>query len=144
MFMNDYAGNIIQQEGGDLNDIKEYQNYLFEAACLGMPEEERKAYLESEEVKTAVNEGNVDRRSIVFLNKQDDLTRRIKIACLQKAKEDNSAEWQQLRKVQAKRKALLAKIAMRYTPRVQNTALKAQRQMLRTTPNAFSRPIKIH
>jgi hypothetical protein len=63
---------------------------------------------------------------------------------LAKAKEENSQEWQQLRKVQAKRKALLAKIATKYTPRVQNNAVKAQRAMLKATPNAFTRPIKFN
>ena len=125
----------VQMEGGGIIDMKALQDYLFEAACLGMPEDARQE-------QQAVNEGSVSRKSIMFLNKQDDLTRRVKLACLAKAKEENSSEWQQLRKVQAKRKDLLAKIAVKYTPRVQQNAVKAQRAMLKVTPNAFTRPIR--
>ena len=132
----------VQMEGGGIIDMKALQGYLFEAACLGMPEDARQEYLESAEVQQAVNEGSVSRKSIMFLNKQDDLTRRVKLACLAKAKEENSNEWQQLRKVQAKRKELLSKIAVKYTPRVQQNAIKAQRAMLKVTPNAFTRPIR--
>ena len=132
----------LQMEGGGIIDMKALQGYLFEAACLGMPEGARHEYLESAEVQQAVNEGSLDRKSIMYLNKQDDLTRRVKLACLAKAKEENSPEWKQLRKVQAKRKELLSKIAVKYTPRVQQNAIKAQRAMLKVTPNAFTRPIR--
>ena len=132
----------VQMEGGGIIDMKALQGYLFEAACLGMPEDARHEYLESAEVQQAVNEGSLDRKSIMYLNKQDDLTRRVKLACLAKAKEENSPEWQQLRKVHAKRKELLSKIAVKYTPRVQQNAIKAQRAMLKVTPNAFTRPIR--
>ena len=132
----------VQMEGGGIIDMKALQGYLFEAACLGMPEDARHEYLESAEVQQAVNEGSLDRKSIMYLNKQDDLTRRVKLACLAKAKEENSPEWKQLRKVQAKRKEPLSKIAVKYTPRVQQNAIKAQRAMLKVTPNAFTRPIR--
>ena len=133
----------VQMEGGGIIDMKALQGYLFEAACLGMPEDARHEYLESAEVQQAVNEGSLDRKSIMYLNKQDDLTRRVKLACLAKAKEENSNEWQQLRKVQAKRKELLSKIAVKYTPRVQQNATKAQRAISKATPNAFTSAIRL-
>ena len=134
----------VKVEGGGVSDEKELRGYIFESAVAAMPEEARKAYIESDEVKQAVTEGIVGKRSIMRLSKADDLTRRTKLACLQKAKEDNTAEWQQLRKVQAKRKELLAKIATKYQSRVQRDAIKAQRAMLKVTPNAFTAPIKFN
>lgn len=136
--------SAVQVEGTGVADESELRGYIFESAVSAMPDEARKAYLESEECKAAVDEGVVGRRSIIRLNKADDLSRRTKLACLQKAKEDNTAEWQQLRKVQAKRKALLAKIATKYQSRVQRDAVKAQRAMLKVTPNAFTAPLKFN
>ena len=145
MFIDPQKTSGVQvTEGTGVENEAELRGYIFESAVAAMPDEARKAYLESDEVKAAIEEGVVGRRSIMRLNKNDDLTRRTKLACLQKAKEDNTQEWKQLRKVQAKRKALLSKITMKYQSRVQRDAQKAQRAMLKVTPNAFTAPIRFN
>ena len=79
-----------------------------------MDDEERKQYLESDEVNALVEAKAIGRRTIVRLSKQDDYNRRITLAAMQKAKEQNSADWKRLKKAHMLKKLAIANIVKRY------------------------------
>lgn len=138
MFLEE--GTVISEQSG-VADEGALLECMFEAAVGAMPEEERKQYLESDEVQSALEAGVIGKRTIVRLSKMDDLSRRIKLAALQKAKEDNASEWTLLKKNRVMERKLLGKIMQKYSMRVKQDAVKSQRALLKVTPNAFSKPI---
>ena len=139
MFLDEEGQSAIDESG--VSDEQSLLESIFESTVMAMPDEERKNYLESDEVKAALEAGVVGKRTIVRLSKVDDLSRRIKLAALQKAKEDNAAEWAQLKKNRVKERQLLNRIMTKYSTRVRNDAVKAQRALLKVTPNLFTRPL---
>ena len=139
MFLDEEGQSAIGESG--VADQQTFMESIFESAVMALPDEERKNYLESDEVKAALEAGVVGKRTIVRLSKVDDLSRRIKLAALQKAKEDNAAEWAQLKKNRVKERQLLNRIMTKYSTRVRNDAVKAQRALLKVTPNLFTRPL---
>ena len=139
MFLDEEGQSAI--DGSGVSDEQNLLESIFESTVMAMPDEERKNYLESDEVKAALEAGVVGKRTIVRLSKVDDLSRRIKLAALQKAKEDNAAEWAQLKKNRVKERQLLNRIMTKYSTRVRNDAVKAQRALLKVTPNLFTRPL---
>lgn len=138
MFLEE--GTVINEQSG-VADEGALLECMFEATVGAMPEEERKQYLESDEVQSALEAGVIGKRTIVRLSKLDDLSRRIKLAALQKAKEDNASEWAMLKKNRVMERKLLGKIMQKYSMRVKQDAVKSQRALLKVTPNAFSKPI---
>ena len=115
---------------------------FFSQTVAMMNEDERKQYLESDEVKALEEAGVIGKKTIVRLTKMDDLTRRIKIAAFQKAKDDGDPNWELLRKNRIKERELIGKIMNKYAMRVKKDAVVAQRSLLKVTPNAFTRPIR--
>ena len=116
---------------------------LFESVFVDyvnhMDDEERKQYLESDEVK-ALEEANViGRRTIVRLSKQDDYNRRITLAAMQKAKEQNSADWKRLKKAHMLKNLAIANIVKRYGNNVKRDVVKAQKAILKTNPRYYTK-----
>lgn len=142
MFVEEAMGAVgaIDETSG-VQDEGALMEAMFESAVACMPEEDRVAYLQTDEVKAALEAGVIGKRTIVRLSKMDDLSRRIKLAALQKAKEENAAEWTQLKKNRIMERKLLGKIMQRYGTRVRTSAQKSQRALLKVTPNAFTRPL---
>lgn len=122
-------------------DLNELADRIFEQEVGMMTEAVRNEYLQSDEVKAVVEAGVVNKRTIVRLSKMDDLSRRIKIASLMKAKEKGDADWEALRKNRIIERKLLGRIMGRYANQVKRDAVVAQRNLLKITPNAFNRPI---
>lgn len=139
MFVEEAIGVVDESSG--VQDEAALMESIFESAVASMPEEDRNAYLQTDEVKAALEAGVIGKRTIVRLSKMDDLSRRIKLAALQKAKEENAAEWKQLRLNRIKERQLLNKIMARFGTRVRTSAQKSQRALLKVTPNAFTRPL---
>lgn len=139
MFIEEGMGPIDETSG--VQDEAALMESIFESAVASMPEEDRLAYLQTDEVKAALEAGVIGKRTVVRLSKMDDLSRRIKLAALQKAKEENAAEWKQLRLNRVKERMLLNKIMARFGTRVRTSAQKSQRALLKVTPNAFTRPL---
>ena len=139
MFIEEGMGPIDETSG--VQDEAALMESIFESAVASMPEEDRLAYLQTDEVKAALEAGVIGKRTVVRLSKMDDLSRRIKLAALQKAKEENAAEWKQLRLNRVKERMLLNKIMTRFGTRVRTSAQKSQRALLKVTPNAFTRPL---
>lgn len=103
-----------------------------------MPDEQRKAYMESTELQLLCEAGVVGKRSITRLNKQDDFTRRLHLAALQKAKEEGDANWEALHKNRIQERKLREAIFKRYENRVRRDAMQAQKRMQKLSPQAFA------
>ena len=112
------------------------ETMLVDAICQ-MPDAQRKAYLESQELQDLCEAGIVGHRSITRLNKQDDFTRRLHLAALQKAKENGDANWEALRKNRIQERKLREAIFARYASAVRRDAQQAQKRLLRISPKAF-------
>lgn len=112
------------------------ETMLVDAICQ-MPDEQRKAYMESDELQMLVEAGVVGHRSITRLNKQDDFTRRLHLAALQKAKEQGDANWEALRKNRIQERKLREAIFRKYENQVRRDAMQAQRRMMKLSPKAF-------
>lgn len=138
-FFGDNEDLIEESAGLDQTVLMES---FFSQTVAMMNEDERKQYLESDEVKALEEAGVVGKKTIVRLTKMDDLTRRIKIAAFQKAKDDGDPNWELLRKNRIKERELIGKIMNKYAMRVKKDAVVAQRSLLKVTPNAFTRPIR--
>ena len=104
-----------------------------------MDDEERKQYLESDEVNALVEAKAIGRRTIVRLSKQDDYNRRITLAAMQKAKEQNSADWKRLKKAHMLKKLAIANIVKRYGNNVKRDVVKAQKAILKTNPRYYTK-----
>ena len=138
-FFGDNEDLIKESAGLDQTVLMES---FFSQTVAMMNEDERKQYLESDEVKALEEAGVIGKKTIVRLTKMDDLTRRIKIAAFQKAKDDGDPNWELLRKNRIKERELIGKIMNKYAMRVKKDAVVAQRSLLKVTPNAFTRPIR--
>jgi hypothetical protein len=69
----------------------------------------------------------ISRKTIVRLNKNDDLTRRTGMAALQLAKDNNDTLWKKLVKNRIQERKLLAAIKKKYASKAQVAARKGQR-----------------
>nr|DAP83755.1 MAG TPA: hypothetical protein [Caudoviricetes sp.] len=109
-----------------------------------MNDEQRKAYMESDEFQNLVEAGVVGKRSVVRLNRNDDMNRRIHLLCLQKGKEEGDADWEALRKNRIRERQLLQKLYRKYGNRVRRDAVVSQRRIMKLTPKIFdmTRPIR--
>jgi len=103
-----------------------------------MSDEQRKVYYESDEFQNLLEAGVAGRRSIVRMNKQDDLTRRINLAAIQMAKEKGDPDWEFLRKNRINERRLLDKIYSKYANRVRRDAIQSQKNLIKLSPRAFS------
>ena len=137
----------------DNSDISASQGILDEDAMLEaaivqevemMHDDERKAYLESDEFQNLVEAGVVGRKTVVRLNRNDDMNRRIHLLCLQMGKENGDADWEALRKNRIRERQLQQKLYTKYGNRVRRNAITSQKRLIKLSPKAFdmSRPIR--
>lgn len=108
-----------------------------------LDEDTRRALMNDEEFKTLVEAGVVGRRSLVRLNRADDLSRRMTILSLQMAKETNSPDFVMYKKFRKREKECLAKIRKRFAPRVRRQARDSQKRLIKLNPKAFKLNIPI-
>lgn len=104
---------------------------------LHMDSEAQKEFLESAELQSLVEAGQVRKRTIVRLSKKDDYARRLTLGAIQRAKEANSPDWKRLRKAQAMKKAAIAAILKRYSNSVKRDVVKAQRAVQKLDPTHY-------
>ena len=88
-------------------------------------DEEKQELLESSDVLLEAKK--ISRRTIVRLNKNDDLTRRTGMAALQLAKDNNDSLWKKLVKNRIQERKLLAAIKKKYANKAQIVARQGQR-----------------
>ena len=128
--------NMSSNEGGIIDDQALQEAFIADALDR-MNDEDYKAYTESDEFKNLVEAGVVGRRSIVRMNRSDDLTRRIHLAAIQAAKEAGDADWEALRKNRVKERELLNRIYKKYAMKVRGDAVRSQRRLIKLSPKAF-------
>ena len=103
-----------------------------------MSDAEFEAYTESSEFNNLVEAGVLGRRSLVKMNRKDDLRRRIHLASIQMAREQGDADWEALRKNRINERRLLKKIYKKYQNRVRRNAMQSQKRLIKLTPDAFN------
>lgn len=103
-----------------------------------MSDAEFEAYTESSEFNNLVEAGVLGRRSLVKMNRKDDLRRRIHLASIQMAREQGDADWEALRKNRINERRLLKKIYTKYQNRVRRNAMQSQKRLIKLTPDAFN------
>lgn len=124
-------------EGAGISQMNELLESAIVEHVSMMNDDERKAYLNSDEFHQLEEAGIVGRRSVVRMTKYDDLTRRIHLAALQKAKEVGDADWELLRKNRVKERQLLDRIYKKYANKVKRDAIKSQKRLIKLSPKAF-------
>ena len=77
-----------------------------------------------------VAEGTFKKKTLVRLNKQDDLTRRTKTAALQLARENNDPLWDKLAANRVKERELINKIMAKYGNKGQKAAIQSKKDFL--------------
>jgi hypothetical protein len=135
-------GKPVSSTGETVENVTE----LLEAYILNelsqLPDEIKESFATSEEAKTLLERGIISKKTIVRLNKTDDLSRRIKLAAFQAAKEHNDSLWDQLVKNRIKEKDLIEKIVQKYHTKATQSAKLGQRDYLKSNLGKnFMRPV---
>ena len=118
--MGMFSSQTAVTEDTGLRNPDELTGYFIVDEVARMSDEDRNAFLESEECKILQERNILKKKTLVRLNKNDDLTRRKKMAAFQIAKDNHWKEWDLLVKNRIKERALIAKI-------VQKAGMKAER-----------------
>lgn len=92
---------------------------------------DKQQLLENSDYLTEANK--ISRKTIVKLNKNDDLTRRTSMTALQLAKDNNDPLWKALVKNRIQERKLLAKIHKKYASKATIVAKQAQKQYISGT-----------
>lgn len=123
----------------DNDDImldEEFDMDAYNETCLFMelaslPEEDRKAIAESEEAAILEAKGKISRKTIIRLNKKDDMERRTSAAAYQLAKDANDPLWGKLVKALNMKKMYKEKILKKYGVKAQRVAKQSQKDYLK-------------
>ena len=125
-----------RSEDDDLFMNEEFDMDSYNEACLFMelaslPYEERKAIVESEEAAVLEAKGMIGRKTLVRLNKNDDVTRRTSAAAYQMAKDHNDPLWKKLTFHMQKKNEFKEKILRKYSNKAQRIAKQSQKDYLK-------------
>ena len=137
--MNILSEEIRTPEFDGIENQQELFETMFIDQAMHMDDESRKEYLESAEVKALVEAKAVNRRTIVRLSRSDDYARRVTLAAMQKAKEQNTADWKKLKKAHWMKKTAIANIVKRYGNLVKRDVIKAQKAILKANPTYYTK-----
>lgn len=118
----------------------QHPNQLLEAfiydEIVGQSDSVKKAFLESEECAVLEAKKLISRKTIVRLNKNDDITRRTTMAAMQIAKEKNDPLWKKLVLNRVKERQLLSAIRTKYGSKAVVAAKAGQREYLKNSMGA--------
>ena len=108
----------------------------FNETCVFMelaslPYEERKAIVESEEAAVMEAKGMIGRKTLIRLNKNDDVSRRTSAAAYQMAKDANDPLWGKLMFHMNKKNEFKDKILKKYNSKAIRVAKKSQKDYLK-------------
>lgn len=111
------------------------QDALLEAYFIDeisrMNDEQRQAFFNSDGFQALYEAGTLGYRSVVKLNKAADLSRRISMAAIQKAKETGDGLWNQLKKIRIAERKALDRIIQKYGNSVKQDAKKASARFIK-------------
>jgi hypothetical protein len=123
-----YTNVEAQQEAAQVTmnfNVDEFCEACFYDDHYSDSDEEKKAMLENADVLLEAKK--ISRKTIVRLNRNDDLTRRTGMAALQLAKDNGDPLWKKLVKNRIIERKLLALIRKKYSGRAEVAARKGQR-----------------
>lgn len=112
-------------------DMEAYTETCLFMELLGLPEEQRKSIAESEEAAVLEAKGLIGRKTLIRLNKQDDLGRRTSAAAYQMAKDNNDPLWTKLVFHMGKKNEFKQKILKKYSAKAGRVAKKSQKDFLK-------------
>lgn len=126
------GSNVTGIADGELiiEDSQAYEEACAAALLARQPDEVINEFAHSPECEALITEGKISRKTIMKLNKNDDLSRRTKIAAYQLAKEHNDPLWTKLVKNRVKERELISAIMAKYGGRGEQVAKKSQRSFL--------------
>ena len=111
---------------GNMNfNMDEFMEACFYDEHYADSDAEKRELLESADILMEANK--ISRKTLVRLNKNDDLTRRTGMAALQLAKDNNDPLWKKLVKNRIVERKLLAAIKKKYANKAQIAARKGQK-----------------
>jgi hypothetical protein len=132
--MGVFASSSSINEGYDesslLEDYNAYEADVAAAYLAQHDDETIQTFLASEECEMLIQEGKISRKTIMKLNKNDDLTRRKKQAAYQLAREHNDPLWTKLVKNRVKERELINAIMAKYGNKGEMVAKKSQRAFI--------------
>lgn len=145
--MGIYDSNNGSQElimEGELKNPNELlEAYIYDELC-SMTDEDKQAFVNSPEASAMVEAGLIQKKTLVRLTRNDDLNRRLTMACFQLAKENNDPLWNQLVKNRIKERQLIAQIKKKYSSRATKTAKMGQKHYLKSKmPIQLMKPTRI-
>jgi hypothetical protein len=133
--------NIMEMELQNPNELAEAM-ILDELSFL--TDDQKEEFAVSEVCTELIEEGLLKRQSVVRLTRNDDLSRRMKLAAFQLAKERQDPLWSMLVKNRVKERALIGKIMQKYRGQAGKAAKVSQKTYIKgKLPLSMLRPTKM-
>lgn len=137
--MGIFSTENVSMDNELLNPDELLESYIYDELSR-LPDERRKEVLESEEMKALEEARIISRKTLVRLSREDDYARRVKMAALQLAKDNNDVLFDKLAKNRIKERELLGKIVTKYGAKASKVAKIGQKAYLKKKlPLAFFR-----
>lgn len=127
----------VMSDGDDLSLSDSFVESCICAEFNALCDDDRKAFMESAECEALIQEGLITKKTLVRLSKNDDLSRRTKMAAFELAKKNGDALWDKLKKNRIMEKKLIAAIVQKYGTKSTNIAKKSQKEYIKTNKTAF-------
>lgn len=121
-------------------DMDAYNETCLFMELASLPYEDRKAIVESEEAAVLEAKGLIGRKTLIRLNKNDDVNRRTSAAAYQMAKDNNDPLWKKLMFHMSKKNEYKQKILKKYNSKATRIAKKSQKDFMR---NPASKLLKV-
>lgn len=128
------SGSALFESGstidGNLNVDELLESYIYDEISR-LPDEKRQEFVQSEAAQVMLEKGYFRKNTLVRLNKEDDLSRRLKMACLQMAKDNDDPLWNKLTANRVKERDLLDAITNKYSNKAGRVAKMGQKEFLK-------------
>ena len=122
------------------DDITMSDRFVEAVICsefVTLSDDDRAAFLESAECEALIQEGLVSRKTLVRLSKNDDYSRRVKMAAYELARENKDPLWDKLKKNRIMERKLINAIVKKYGAKSSKTAKMSQKAYIKANRNAF-------
>ena len=124
------SSSVDEHEFDNIN-MDEYMQECIFIEFSQLPDNKLKEFLEGE-AKVLEEAGIIGKNTMVRLSKADDLTRRIKMAAVQVARDNNDSLWKMWDNYTSKKNELEAKILQKYNMTAAKMARVGQKDYLKT------------
>ena len=128
IYTNRNGADDIESVEVNYEELMEQFFYDDFASCS---DEEKRALFESSEIALLEKKNITNQKTLVRLNKNDDISRRTTMAALQLARDSDDTLWKALKANRIKERKLLAAIERKYNARAVNVAKAGQKEYLK-------------